>query len=177
MCGICGFVGKGDLSDLYQMNSTLVHRGPDAEGYWHDRDIGTYIGHRRLSIIDITGGAQPMLTADNQLVVSFNGEIYNHPELRLELERKGHIFKTHHSDTEVLLYGFREWGYELPNKLNGMWAFAIYDKKRRILLLSRDRFGQKPLFYTLQKGTFAFASELCALSNTHQYQILFPSKA
>jgi len=168
MCGICGFIGQGELSDLYRMNRTMVHRGPDAEGYWHDRDTRVYLGHRRLSIIDISGGAQPMLTMDKQLVVSFNGEIYNYPELWLELESKGHVFNTHHSDTEVLLHGFREWGNELPNKLNGMWAFAIYDRKRKTLFLSRDRFGKKPLFYTIQNGTFAFASELSSLIK-HSY--------
>lgn len=163
MCGICGFVGKGALSDLHRMNQTMIHRGPDAEGYWQDRDAGVYLGHRRLSIIDLSGGAQPMLTNDKQLVVSFNGEIYNHLELRQELENRGHVFETDHSDTEVLLHGFLEWGPELPNQLNGMWAFAIYDQNRKSLFLSRDRFGKKPLFYTLQNGTFAFASELNAL--------------
>jgi len=163
MCGICGFVGQGELPDLQKMNQAMIHRGPDAEGYWYDHDVKVYLGHRRLSIIDLSDGIQPMLTMDGELVVSFNGEIYNHIELRQELENKGHIFKTDHSDTEVLLYGFREWGSELPNKLNGMWAFVIYDKSKKNLFLSRDRFGEKPLYYTLQNGTFAFASELSAL--------------
>ncbi|MFC1798234.1 asparagine synthase (glutamine-hydrolyzing) [Thermodesulfobacteriota bacterium] len=163
MCGICGFVGKGSMSDLQRMNQTMIHRGPDAEGYWNDRNTGVYIGHRRLSIIDLSGGAQPMLSKDSQLIVSYNGEIYNHLELREKLEKKGHVFETDHSDTEVLLHGYREWGDELPGRLNGMWAFAIYDQNRNTLFLSRDRFGKKPLFYTLQNRTFAFASELNAL--------------
>lgn len=116
------------MADLKQMNEELRHRGPDAEGYYQDRDAGVYLGHRRLSIIDLLGGAQPMLTHEDQLVVSLNGEIYNHLELRQELENRGHVFRTDHSDTEVLLHGFREWGTELANKLNDMWVFAIYDK-------------------------------------------------
>ena len=163
MCGICGFAGNGNREDLARMTDDLFHRGPDAEGLWYDETKAVYLGHRRLSIIDISGGIQPMWTADKALGVVFNGEIYNHTELRDELQKKGHIFQSDHSDTEVLLHGFREWGADLPNRLNGMWAFAIYDRSRNILFLSRDRFGKKPLFYTLQNRTFAFASELSAL--------------
>src|SRR5262249_37311430 len=108
-------------------------------------------------------GAQPMVTPDGKLVVVYNGEIYNHRELRTELEALGHRFLSDHCDTEVLLHGYREWGEELPDHLNGMWAFAIYDCERRRMFLSRDRFGQKPLFYTYQNDTFAFASELSSL--------------
>ncbi len=163
MCGISGFAGHGELNDLYKMNAALRHRGPDAEGVWYDTDSSVFLGHTRLSIIDLQYGAQPMATMDGQLVVVFNGEIYNHRELRLELEGKGRFFKTDHSDTEVLLHGYREWGAEITNKLNGMWAFAIYDKAKHTLFLSRDRFGKKPLFYSWQNGTFAFASELDSL--------------
>lgn len=145
------------------MADAMIHRGPDDSGFWHDPEKAVYLGHRRLSIIDISGGTQPMWTADNALGVVFNGEIYNHIELREALQKKGHTFQSDHSDTEVLLHGFREWGSDLPNRLNGMWAFAIYDRIRSLLFLSRDRFGKKPLFYTLQNGTFAFASELSAL--------------
>ena len=163
MCGICGFSGSGDVGILATMNETMTHRGPDAGGLWHDASESVYLGHRRLSILDLSGGAQPMWTADGTLGVVFNGEIYNHLELREELIRAGHVFLTDHSDTEVLLHGYREWGRDLPSRLNGMWAFAIYDRKRRELFLSRDRFGKKPLFYSLQNRTFAFASELNAL--------------
>ena len=104
-----------------------------------------------------------MWTADGSLGVVFNGEIYNHLELRKALVERGHQFETDHSDTEALLHGYKEWRERLPEKLDGMWAFGIYDRNRRELFLSRDRFGKKPLFYTLQKGTFAFASELNAL--------------
>lgn len=163
MCGICGFVGAGDRGILASMNEALVHRGPDAQGLWHDAQVAVFLGHRRLSIIDLSGGAQPMWTADHSLGVIFNGEIYNHLTLREELMRDGHVFSTDHSDTEVLLHGYRQWGQELPTRLNGMWAFALYDRTKGELFLSRDRFGKKPLFYSLQNGTFAFASELSAL--------------
>jgi asparagine synthase (glutamine-hydrolysing) len=163
MCGICGFAGSGDRDDLQRMNNCLVHRGPDAEGVWHDRGCGVYLGHRRLSIIDLSGGAQPMQTADGALVVTFNGEIYNHEELRKELAAAGHRFVTSHSDTEVLLHGYRQWGTALAEKLNGMWAFALYDREQKRLFLSRDRFGKKPLYYHATGGLFAFASELSAL--------------
>jgi asparagine synthase (glutamine-hydrolysing) len=163
LCGICGFAGNGTIDDLKRMNDSLVHRGPDAEGLWSDPSKGIYIGHRRLSIIDVAGGAQPMWTRDTSLGIAFNGEIYNYRELRRELETAGHTFSTDHSDTEVLLYGYREWGENLPDHLNGMWAFVIYDKCENRFFLSRDRFGKKPLFYTTSAGTFLFASELSAL--------------
>jgi asparagine synthase (glutamine-hydrolysing) len=103
MCGICGFAGIGTLEDLQRMSDALYHRGPDAKGYWSDSSKGIYIGHRRLSILDISGGAQPMWTCDNSLCITFNGEIYNYRELREQLEKEGHEFRTDHSDTEVLL--------------------------------------------------------------------------
>ena len=145
------------------MNNALSHRGPDAEGLWSDSEKGIYIGHRRLSIIDIAGGAQPMWTSDKSLGVTYNGEIYNYIELRIELEKAGHRFMTDHSDTEVLLHGYREWGTALPSRLNGMWAFAIYDRQNGRFFLSRDRFAKKPLYYTFCSGTFIFASELTSL--------------
>ena len=163
MCGIAGFSGSGDNADLQAMMDALTHRGPDSEGKWQDPKTGVHLGHRRLSIIDIPGGTQPMALPDGSLVVIYNGEIYNHLELRAELETLGHRFRTDHSDTEVLLHGYREWGEDLPKKLNGMWAFAIYEKSPNRLFLSRDRFGEKPLFYTRQNGAFAFASELSSL--------------
>ena len=161
MCGIAGFSGSGGREDIEAMTGALVHRGPDADGFYA-RD-GLFLGHRRLSIIDLGGGAQPMETEDGELVIVFNGEIYNHRELRKELEQRGCRFATDHSDTEVLLHGWREWGEGMLQKLNGMWAFAIYDKRSRRIFLSRDRFGKKPLYYFHRAGTFAFASELTAL--------------
>jgi asparagine synthase (glutamine-hydrolysing) len=164
MCGISGFVGRGERSDLERMTRALEHRGPDGEGLWGDPEMGTWLGHRRLSVIDPTTGHQPMWTLGEGLGVVFNGEIYNHVELREELESAGHVFQSDHSDTEVLLLGYRQWGTALVERLNGMWAFAILDRARGELFLSRDRFGQKPLYYSHQGGTFAFASELTALT-------------
>jgi asparagine synthase (glutamine-hydrolysing) len=163
MCGIAGFIGPGDNVVLHRMIDVLAHRGPDGQGSWSDQDSRLFFGHRRLSILDIAAGSQPMTTLDEQLVVTFNGEIYNHGELRKKLESRGHRFKTDHSDTEVLLYGYREWGPSLLEKLNGMWSFAIYDRATREVFLSRDRFGKKPLFYYSDQHSFVFGSELTAL--------------
>lgn len=145
------------------MTDALIHRGPDGDGYHIDEDARVFLGHRRLAIIDIGGGAQPMWNEERTVGVIFNGEIYNHVELRKLLEARGHRFRSDHSDTEVLVHGYEEWGTELPGRLNGMFAFAIWDKVRSRLFLARDRFGEKPLFYTKEPGFFAFASELSAL--------------
>ncbi|MBE2212900.1 MAG: asparagine synthase (glutamine-hydrolyzing) [Opitutaceae bacterium] len=163
MCGIAGYVGQAVAGVIDRMTRALAHRGPDACGTWHDVDDRVHFGHRRLSILDHSGGAQPMVSGDERLVVVFNGAIYNAAELRTELEGRGHRFKTARSDTEVLLHGYREWGSALPLKLNGMWAFVLYDRDRAQLFGSRDRFGEKPLFYVHCSGTLAFASELAAL--------------
>ncbi|WP_243440119.1 asparagine synthase (glutamine-hydrolyzing) [Fundidesulfovibrio soli] len=163
MCGICGFAGLGDRAALEAMNARQAHRGPDGAGFWRHARRNVGFGHRRLAIIDVASGAQPMSTADGGLTVTFNGEIYNHAELRAELEAKGHRFQTHHCDTEVLLHGYREWGEAMPERLSGMWAFCIHDAGADRLFLSRDRFGKKPLYYHLRPGLFAFASELTAL--------------
>src|SRR5215216_5507909 len=163
MCGIAGFAGSGDPDILGRMTARIQHRGPDADGHWIERSAGVFLGHRRLAIVDLTGGAQPMWTADEEVGVVFNGEIYNHAELRAELKSRGCVFETDHSDTEVLLHGYRTWGDEFVERLNGMWAFVIYDKARRRLFGSRDRFGKKPLFYFHEGDTFGWASELPAL--------------
>ena len=164
MCGIAGFAGTGTREDLKRMNAAQVSRGPDAEGTYHDPERAVFLGHQRLSILDIAGGAQPMWTSDAALGVVFNGEIYNHAELRAELRSLGAVFATDHSDTEVLLHAYRLWGDTFVERLNGMWAFVIYDRARRRLFASRDRFGKKPLYYTALPGLFAFASELSALA-------------
>ena len=165
MCGIAGFVGRGDEGDLRRMVEAIAYRGPDAEGFYSDASLGVHLGHRRLSIVDIASGHQPMWTSDQQIGVVFNGEIYNHAELRSDLEKLGHVFSSDHSDTEVLLYAYREWGCEFVERMNGMWALAIFDRRQRRLLISRDRFGQKPLYYTEPApGELVFASELSALS-------------
>ncbi len=163
MCGIAGFAGRGDLGVLRRMTAAIAHRGPDADGHWAEESAGVFLGHRRLAIVDLSGGTQPMWTRDGQLGVTFNGEIYNHAELRAELKARGCAFATDHSDTEVLLHGYREWGESFVERLNGMWAFVIYDRARQRLFGSRDRFGKKPLYYFEEGETFAFASELPAL--------------
>jgi asparagine synthase (glutamine-hydrolysing) len=163
MCGICGFVGDGQPSHLQEMMRRLHHRGPDAGGRHVDPGLRVFLGHRRLSILDLEGGSQPMWNEDGQVGVVFNGEIYNHAELRSELQRLGHVFATDHSDTEVLVHGYEEWGAGLPVRLNGMFAFAVFDKRKGELFLARDRFGEKPLYYTQGEQFFAFASELTAL--------------
>jgi asparagine synthase (glutamine-hydrolysing) len=145
------------------MTTRIEHRGPDDEGHLVETDAGIFLGFRRLAILDIAGGKQPMTTADGALSIVFNGEIYNFRELRAELEKLGAQFCTDHSDTEVLLHGWRFWGKDLPNRLNGMWAFALYDRRQRQVFFSRDRFGKKPLFFHAGKNCFAFASELTAI--------------
>ncbi|HET6395681.1 MAG TPA: asparagine synthase (glutamine-hydrolyzing) [Pseudoxanthomonas sp.] len=166
MCGIAGFVGEGDAAILRGMTDRMVHRGPDASGFACDPGDRVFLGHRRLSILDAGGGTQPMWTGDGAYSIVFNGEIYNFAELRRELEAAGIVFHTDHSDTEVLLLGYRRWGKALLPRLNGMWAFAIHDRERKKLFLARDRFGKKPLYYTATRGAFVFASELGAL---HQH--------
>ena len=170
MCGLAGFVGSGDRVDLTAMTRALAHRGPDGEGFFSDPQHPVHLGHRRLSIVDLAGGAQPMASADGEIVVVYNGEIYNHRDLRAELERRGHVFRSDHSDTEVLVHGWREWGVDLPGRLNGMFAFAIWDRRRQSLFLARDRFGEKPLYWARQDGGFYFASELTALARHRDFR-------
>ncbi len=164
MCGIAGFVGAGTSRDIRAMTDALAHRGPDDEGFYHDPATRLFLGHRRLAVIDIAGGIQPMWDEDGVLGVVFNGEIYNHRRLRRELEELGCLFRTDHSDTEVLIHGYKMWGTALLGRLNGMFAFAAYDRRAGILLLARDRFGEKPLFWSRNEHCFAFASEIPALT-------------
>ncbi|HZZ83177.1 MAG TPA: asparagine synthase (glutamine-hydrolyzing) [Anaeromyxobacteraceae bacterium] len=171
MCGIAGALdarvqtGASDLEELgWAMAARLAHRGPDDAGVWRDERAGVVLAHRRLSIIDLSqDGAQPMRSADGRYLVSYNGEIYNHLSLRSELERAGRAFRGR-SDTEVLLESVCEWGLERTlERLNGMFAFALYDRVERRLHLARDRMGEKPLYYGWFGGGFAFASELKAI--------------
>jgi asparagine synthase (glutamine-hydrolysing) len=165
MCGICGIVrGEGRAVErdvLGAMSATLRHRGPDSGGELIDREAG--LAARRLAIIDLEGGDQPIAGEDGRVVVVQNGEIYNHVELRTELERAGHEFRTPHSDTEVLVHLYEEHGPRFAERLRGMFAIAVWDGARRRLVLARDRFGIKPLYYRDGPGDFAFASELKAL--------------
>lgn len=165
MCGIAGLVdwsGRAvDRSLLETMTRRLVHRGPDGEGYHLHGNVG--LGHRRLSIIDLGHGAQPMCNEDGSIWVTYNGEIYNFPELKKDLESRGHIFRSV-CDTEVLVHAYEEWGDSLVEQLRGMFAFAILDQVKERLLLARDRFGVKPLVYYSGERWFAFASETKAIA-------------
>jgi len=145
------------------MRDSLRHRGPDDAGEWWSTDGCIGLGHRRLAIVDLSpAGHQPMHDASGELCVVFNGEIYNFVDLRRELAAEGHAFRSH-SDTEVILAAYREWGTECLSRLNGTFAFALYDGRQRQLFMARDRAGEKPLFYALVNGTLRFASELKAL--------------
>lgn len=163
MCGFAGLINTSfDFNDLKKMGDALSHRGPDDEGYYISNHIGLVF--RRLSIVDIAMGHQPMLNEDESVVVVFNGEIYNHTELRRELVNKGYNFRTNHSDTEVIIHGWIEWGTKLFNRLNGMFAIGIWCVKTQSLILARDRYGIKPLYYTLDSAFgLIFGSEIKAL--------------
>lgn len=160
MCGICGFIGFEAPGLIERMTSVIHHRGPDDAGHFEDGNIA--LGHRRLSIIDLAGGHQPMHTPDGAMVISFNGEIYNYRELREDLAARGHTFQTD-SDTEVLLRLYQEEGPAALNRVNGMFAFAVFNRQTRELFLARDRVGIKPLYYMEQPGRLLFASETKAL--------------
>ena len=161
MCGIFGVVAPNiEQSFLEQATSAISHRGPDDAGYYRDAHVG--LGHRRLSIIDLAGGHQPIFNEDRSLVIVFNGEIFNYQELMEHLIAKGHRFATR-SDTETIVHAFEEWGEKCVSKLRGMFAFAIWDVKRKSLFLARDRLGIKPLFYGTAGGAFSFASEMKAI--------------
>ncbi|AOF95543.1 XrtA/PEP-CTERM system amidotransferase [Sphingobium sp. RAC03] len=166
MCGIAGIfhletAKPVDPARVRAMLDAMPHRGPDGSGIWTAPGVG--LGHLRLSIIDLESGAQPMLTDDEALAVIFNGEIYNFAEVRAELEAKGHVFRTH-SDTEVILHGYRQWGEECVHRFNGMFAFALFDARAQSLWLVRDRLGVKPLHYALlSDGSLIFGSELKSL--------------
>jgi asparagine synthase (glutamine-hydrolysing) len=173
MCGFAGFICSSDTLKftewsvlLQNMGDTIRHRGPDDGGVWCDADSGIGLSHRRLSILDLSpAGHQPMASASGRYVIAFNGEIYNHLELRRELEMSGNFFAWRgHSDTETLLAGFDTWGIEATvKKTIGMFAFALWDKYDRTITLCRDRLGEKPLYYGWQGNTFLFGSELKAL--------------
>jgi len=161
MCGIAGFTGARDPAVLHRMTSTLTHRGPDSDGFWEGRDVS--LGMRRLAIVDLVSGEQPVFNEDRSVVVVFNGEIYNHVELRVKLIKAGHRFTTDHSDTEVIVHLYEQYGLDFLHHLNGMFAIALWDQRRRQLLLARDRLGIKPLYVARLRDGVAFGSEPKAL--------------
>jgi asparagine synthase (glutamine-hydrolysing) len=179
MCGIAGFVGalqnNADGAELLgAMCQAIQRRGPDGDGFFHEGEVG--LGMRRLSIIDLSGGWQPIYNEDRTLTVVFNGEIYNYAALRADLLKRGHTFSTH-SDTETLVHGYETWGDDFPSQLRGMFAFALWDRKRRRLLLARDRIGIKPLYYTIVHQTLFFASEIKALLQVPEIDRRFSMEA
>ena len=159
MCGICGFTGQIIDRDqtIQNMTEVITHRGPDDSGFYKDDFIS--MGFRRLSIIDLGAGHQPIFNEDKTLVINFNGEIYNYQEIRKELLQLGHAFTTQ-SDTEVILHGFEQWGEKILDKLRGMFGFAIYNTKDHSVFLARDFFGIKPMHYTQVGQSFLYASEI-----------------
>src|SRR5438132_3005990 len=165
MCGIAGMVGVApgylaEEAEVRAMCQTIVHRGPDDEGIYVHGQVA--LGMRRLSIIDLSTGHQPIHNEDRTLWVVFNGEIYNFPELRPELEARGHRFYTN-TDTEVIVHLYEDYGLDCMQRLRGMFAFALWDVRRQRLLLVRDRFGKKPLHYALSGGLLVVGSEITAL--------------
>lgn len=175
MCGISGYLQWGSVSSappqrelIEKMNRCLIHRGPDDEGYYLDQQstpsfgVSVALAMRRLAIIDVAHGQQPIFNETKEVVIVYNGETYNFQSLRSELKALGHTFTTH-SDTEVLVHGYEVWGEQLPSKLNGMFAFAIWDKNRRKLFLARDHMGIKPLYYASLPGLLVFGSEIKAI--------------
>lgn len=177
MCGFTGFVGetKEMKPVLKCMMDTIVHRGPDSEGYYMDESAA--LGFRRLSIIDITeSGDQPIYNEDRTKILTFNGEIYNYQELREELLAAGHVFTTH-TDSETLLHGYEEWGTDLVNKLRGMYAFVIWDVKEKTLFGARDMFGIKPFYYAQMNGTFLFGSEIKTFLEHPSFEKTFNEEA
>src|SRR5262245_10613527 len=165
MCAICGIVNFNatdpvDGGLVQRMTSVQAHRGPDDFGYFVENNVG--LGHRRLSIIDLSGGKQPIFNEDGSIVVVFNGEIYNYADLTTDLIAKGHQFATR-SDTETIVHAYEEYGDECMRDFRGMFAFAVWDRRRKRLLLVRDRLGIKPLYYYAGKDVFVFASEIKAL--------------
>jgi len=164
MCGICGIsysdARKPERNALKKMTETILHRGPDSDGFYIDAGIG--LGMRRLAIIDVAGGDQPIPNEDESMWIIFNGESHNFPDLYTDLIKRGHEFRTR-SDSECILHLYEEYGDECVQHLRGQAAFALWDSKKRKLFLARDRMGKKPLYYTIQNGTFYFASELSAL--------------
>ena len=164
MCGIAGYVTTEPASYpeavLRSMTAVIAHRGPDAEGFWNDDRA--HLGHRRLSIIDLAAGAQPMSNEDQSLWISYNGEIYNHADIRPDLEKAGHQYRTH-CDTETILHAYEQYGRSCVESFRGMFAFAVWDRNQKTLFCARDRLGIKPFYYFHQGGTFVFASEIKAL--------------
>ena len=165
MCGIIGWKSNTQRVNeniIRKMADAIAHRGPDGEGFYYSNDGSLCLAHKRLAIIDPENGHQPMKSLDEELVITFNGAIYNFLELRRELVSLGHPIKSY-SDTEVLIYAYKQWGEKCLDRLNGMFSFVIHDKRKKILFGARDRLGEKPFYYFYNKKEFVFASEIKAI--------------
>src|SRR5258708_1551631 len=165
MCGIAGLVGPDglraeDRERALRMRDILTHRGPDEAGLWSDDRA--VLAHRRLSIVDLTSGRQPLSNEDGTVWIVFNGEIYNHATVRRDLETRGHVYRTK-SDTETIVHAYEEWGDDCVHRLRGMFAFAVWDAPKQRLLLVRDRLGVKPLYWSRVGDTLLFGSEIKAI--------------
>ncbi len=176
MCGICGIAGKYDKQKpvIENMMKSIYHRGPDGSGNYIDEDVA--LGFRRLSIIDLDCGDQPMFNETGEVVIVFNGEIYNYQELTKELQAKGHVFENH-SDTECLIHAYEEYHEKMLKKLRGMFGFAIWDSKEKTLFAARDFFGIKPFYYAEINGNLVFASEIKAILEYPEYKRELNEKA
>ncbi|MBT6029457.1 MAG: asparagine synthase (glutamine-hydrolyzing) [Crocinitomicaceae bacterium] len=177
MCGIVGLINKNKDAQkevITAMSSRVIHRGPDGHGLHLYKQFG--IAHRRLSFIDVEGGAQPLCNEDGSIWISYNGELYNFQDLRLELEKLGHIFKTK-SDTEVIIHAYEEWGTDCPKRFQGMFAFVILDQNKEQVFIARDHIGIKPLFYSVQEGFTAIASELQAFKSVPEFDFSLDLRA
>ena len=171
MCGLVGFVDRSTRREkeeyINNMKNKIIHRGPDSEGTYVDDDVA--LGFRRLSIIDLDGGSQPIYNEAGNMLIFFNGEIYNYQEIKRELIAKGHTFKTN-TDTEVILHGYEEYGTRILHKLWGMFAFVIWDKDSKELFGARDHYGIKPFYYTEMGGNFMFGSEIKSFEGHPSFQ-------
>src|SRR3989338_2803813 len=167
MCGITGIFGLSDKKLIRRMAQLIAHRGPDSDGFYIDGNVS--LGFRRLSIIDVKGGDQPIFNETKDSLIIYNGELYNYLDLKKELVKKGHKFKTK-SDTETILHAYEEYGERAFSKLNGMFAFAIYDKKKKMLILVRDSVGIKPLYYSFFDGMLLFGSEIKTIIEYEEFK-------
>ena len=179
MCGIAGYISDNgfDQESFQSAINSMLHRGPDGYGVWCTDDRRVFLGHRRLAVIDISEkAAQPMKSSDGNIIITFNGEIYNYKLIKAQLQETGYQFNTE-SDTEVVLIAWKHWGVDCLERLQGMFAFVIYDIQNRKIFAIRDRAGEKPFYYSIQNRTFCFASELKSLMKLNSHSAIVNHEA